>query len=182
MRYVVLRPLNFLNRINRQACLALATSVVFTVLSGCVASDENENDVVSDGSPLVSASTKLSPLDEGDIRGNPVKGELICTFSAGRKTYLYAAGDVATQGNSHGIVKFGDQVMEVSSPGGFDSMQHGTLFKGERLAVEVKLKDKDAPSKKAGSNGASSFPAAALTYIRNDSSMRSIDGHWECGP
>lgn len=182
MRYAVLRQLNFLNRFNRQARLALAVAAGVIILSGCVASDETEKDVVSDGSTIVSASTKLSPLDEADIRDNPVKGELICTFSAGRKIYLYAAGDVATLGDSHAILKFGDQVMQVSAPGGFDSMQHGTLFKGERLAVEVKLKDNAVQPEKAGSNGASSFPAAALTYVRNDSSMRSIDGHWECGP
>nr|WP_288498302.1 hypothetical protein [uncultured Pseudomonas sp.] len=182
MRYAVFRPLSLLNRINRKACIALTAIAGFTILSGCVANDESGSDAVSNGSQMVSTSTKLSPLNESDITGNPVKGELVCTFSAGRSTFLYGAGNVATKGDSEGILKFGDQVIKVHAPGGFDSMQHGTLFKGERMVAEVKLKEKADQPEKAGTDGAASFPAATLTYIRNDSSMRAIEGNWECGP
>ena len=89
---------------------------------------------------------------------------------------------MATKGDSEGILKFGDQVMKAHAPGGFDSMQHGTLFKGERVVAEVKLNEKADKPEKAGTDGAASFPAASLTYIRNDSSMRAIEGNWECGP
>ncbi|TWE05844.1 hypothetical protein FB481_106221 [Pseudomonas sp. AG1028] len=184
MRYAVLRPLSLLNRINRKACITLTAIAGFTILSGCVANDESGSDALSNGSQMVSTSTKLSPLNESDITGNPVKGELVCTFSAGRSTFLYGAGNVATKGDSEGILKFGDQVIKVHAPGGFDSMQHGTLFKGERVVAEVKLKEKEKADQpeKAGTDGAASFPAATLTYIRNDSSMRAIEGNWECGP
>ncbi|OLU35447.1 hypothetical protein [Pseudomonas sp. PA27(2017)] len=182
MRYAALHPLNLLNRINRNACIALTAVASFTILAGCVANDESESGAISTSSPMVSTSTKLSPLNESDITGNPVKGELVCTFSAGRSTFFYVAGNVATKGASEGILKFGDQVMKVHAPGGFDSMQHGNLFKGERVVAEVKLKEKADQPEKAGTDGAASFPAATLTYIRNDSSMRAIEGDWVCGP
>lgn len=172
-------PLATVSRFCRGAASVLAVAASLVLLAGCAANDESGDEAVSQDSPPASTSTKLSPLDEQDIAANPLKGELICAFSVGRSTLLYAAGNVASQADADAIVKFADQVMPVRAPGGFDQMLHGTTFKGERLVVEVKLAEQP---RKADGDGASAYPPATLTYIRNDSAMRSVQGKWECGP
>ncbi|WP_070888110.1 hypothetical protein M1D96_12165 [Pseudomonas sp. D1-3] len=178
MKYATFCPLATIERLCRGTTTVLAVAASLGLLAGCTASEDSQNEVSND-SPLASTSTKLSPLDERDIAANPLKGELICAFSVGRNTLLYAAGNVATQADAEAIVKFADQVMTVRAPGGFDQMLQGTTFKGERLVIEVKLTEQPH---KADGNGASVYPSATLTYIRNDSAMRSEQGQWECGP
>ncbi|WP_167364704.1 hypothetical protein [Phytopseudomonas argentinensis] len=179
MKYATFYPLATVSRFCRGPATVLAVAASLVLLAGCAANDDSQDDAVSQESALSSASTKLAPLDEQDIALHPLKGELICAFSVGRSTLLYAAGNVGTQADAHGILKFADQVLRVQAPGGFDQMLHGTTFKGERLVAEVKLTEQ---AHKAGSDGASSYPSATLTYIRSDGAMRSVQGKWECGP
>lgn len=179
MKYATFYPLATVSRFCRGPATVLAVAASLVLLAGCAANDDSQDDAVSQESALASASTKLAPLDEQDIALHPPKGELICAFSVGRSTLLYAAGNVSTEADAHGILKFADQVLRVQAPGGFDQMLHGTTFKGERLVAEVKLTEQ---AQKAGNDGASSYPSATLTYIRSDGAMRSVQGKWECGP
>ncbi len=182
MKYATFCPLATVGRFCRGPATALAVAVSLVLLAGCAANEDSQDEAVSNDSPLVSTSTKLAPLDERDIAAHPLKGELICAFSVGRNTLLYAAGNVASQADAEAIVKFADQVLRVQAPGGFDQMLRGTSFKGERLVAEVKLAEHAEQPQLAGSDGASSYPTATLTYIRNNSAMRSVQGKWECGP
>lgn len=179
MKYATLCPPATASHFRRGSATVLVLAASFMFLAGCAANEDSQDEAVSNPSPLASTSTKLSPLDEQDIAANPLNGELVCTFSAGRSTLLYAAGKVATQADADAIVKFADQVLRAHTPGGFDQMLHGASFKGERLVAEVKLAEQPQQS---GSDGASPYPTATLTYIRNDSAMRTVQGNWECGP
>jgi len=183
MKFATFCPSATVSKFCRGSVTVLAVAASLVLLAGCAANnEESQDEAVSNDSPLASTSTKLSPLDEQDIAANPLRGELICAFSKGRSTLLYAAGNVATQADADAIVKFADQVLRVHAPGGFDQMQRGASFKGERLVAEVKLAERAKQPQQAGSDGASSYPSATLTYIRNDSAMRSVQGKWECGP
>lgn len=166
-------------RLYRSMKITLSAGLVMAALAGCTANDESA--LTSAGVPA-STSTKLSPLSEQDISAHPLKGELICAFAVGRKTLLYAAGNVATLDDSDGIVKFGEEVMRIRSPGGFDTMLRGTSFKGDKLVLQVKLAEHVDQPEKAGSNGATSYPPSNLTYIRGSGPSRSLEGRWECGP
>ena len=166
-------------RLYRSTKITLAAGLVLAALVGCTANDDS---APTSTEVAASTSSKLSPLSEQDISAHPLKGELICAFAVGRKTLLYAAGNVATLDDSDGIVKFGDEVMRIRSPGGFDTMLRGTSFKGEKLVLEVKLAEHVDQPEKAGSDGATSYPPSTLTYIRGSGPSRSVEGRWECGP
>ena len=166
---------------NRHAGLPMAVMASMLILAGCSSNEDGPSSSAVAASAS-GASATLSPLTEQDITGNPLKGELVCAFSVGRSTLLYAAGNVATLDDAQGIVKFGDEVVTVRAPGGFDAMLRGNTFKGERVVAEVKLAEGVTQPEKAGSDGAGSYPPSTLTYLRNESAMRSVEGRWECGP
>lgn len=183
MKFATFCPLATVSKFCRGTVTVFAVAASLVLLAGCAANnEESQDEAVSNDSPAASTSTKLSALDEQDIAAHPLKGELICAFSVGRSTLLYAAGNVATQADADAILKFADQVLRVQAPGGFDQMLHGTTFKGERVVAEVKLAEHAEQPHLAGSDGPSSYPSATLTYIRNNSAMRSVQGKWECGP
>ena len=126
-----------------------------------------------DGSPI-----RLSPLGSGEVEAADLGGELGCSFAnAERETLLLAMGNVASQEPAFGIVKVGDYVESVSTPGGFDAMIRGATFVGKGKTLVV-----DRTSSQPVGGGESPPYPATLTYQRADGASRTFEGLWTCGP
>lgn len=154
---------------NIMVCMALLSA-----LAGCSAEDETPQaqDAPSAASTERAASARLAPLTETDITEAKLPGELVCTFSAKGHAYLYVAGDVASRGDAQGVVKLADSVVAVQTPGGFDGMLQGATFKGDQLAIEIKL------TGAALGGGESPHHAATATYLLKDNPSRPLEGRW----
>ncbi len=165
---------------NAMVCMALFSALALQV--GCSAEEETAQakaKAVTPGASVESgASTKLAPLSEQDITGAKLPGELVCSFSVAGNAYLHVAGNVASTADAQGVAKLGDRVEAIQAPDGFDGMLHGTTFKGDRLAIEVKLNG-DA---EGGGGGESPHHAATATYLLEDNPSRTLEGRWQCGP
>ena len=125
-----------------------------------------------DGSPI-----QLSPLTSEDIDAAKLTGELGCSFAAGDDALLVAMGVVASKEPAIGVLKVGDSVEAISSPGGFDGMLRGATFVGRGKAVIVER----TASQPLGGGESPPYPAR-LTYQRADGASRSFEGLWTCGP
>lgn len=124
-----------------------------------------------DGSQVV-----LAPLSADDIDGADLAGELGCSFSTDAGTLLLAKGNVASRDPARGVVKVGEYVEPVTTPGGFDAMVKGATFSGAGKTIRI------APTGPAAGGGESPPAPATLTYDRADGARRSFAGQWQCGP
>jgi hypothetical protein len=151
---------------------ARAPDPASTGAAGAAAGTTEGATVGGDGSEIA-----LAPLSTTDIDGAALTGELVCSFSIGDAApLLLAVGNVASEDPSHGVVKVGDYVEAVATPGGFDAMLQGAQFSGAGKTIRIVL---TGPATGAGE----SPPApATLTYDRADGARRSYVGQWQCGP
>lgn len=158
----------------------VACMLLVSALAGCSAEEEPpQSEAVLPTPPTDSAaSARLAPLTETDITEARLPGELVCTFSAKGDVYLYAAADVASKAGAQGVAKLGDSVVAIQAPGGFDGMLHGATFKGDQLAIEIKL----TGAALGGGGGESPHHAATATYLLKDNPSRTLEGRWQCGP
>jgi len=129
--------------------------------------------VGGDGSPIV-----LNALSAADLQAAPLKGELQCSFSTPTASpLLVAMGFVASKDAAQGVVKVGDYVEPVTTPGGFDAMTKGAAFAGQGKTVTIALTGA-AP---VGGGESPGYPAT-LTYDRADGARLVLTGLWTCGP
>lgn len=129
--------------------------------------------VGGDGSAI-----RLSPLTTADLQAAPLKGELQCSFATPAVSpLLVAAGFVASKEPAQGVVKVGDSVEPVTTPGGFDAMLKGAVFTGQGKTVTIALTGA-AP---VGGGESPGYPAT-LTYDRADGARLTLTGLWTCGP
>lgn len=127
--------------------------------------------VGGDGSPI-----RLSPLSEGDLKAQPLAGELACGFSAEQGSLLLAKGNVGSRDAAQGLVKVGDYVERIAAPGGFDGMTGGATFSGQGKTIRIVL------TGPAVGGGESPPRPATLTYLRADGASLTLPGRWTCGP
>lgn len=127
--------------------------------------------VGGDGSPI-----RLLPLTRPDLDANPLSGELACAFIDGGDTLLLAHGDVASDEPARGLVRVGDYVEPVATPGGFDAMLRGARFDGRGTVVVI------TPDGPAVGRGESPPVPATLTFHRADGARLEVSGQWQCGP
>ncbi|RVT89388.1 hypothetical protein [Sphingomonas crocodyli] len=140
--------------------------------SGNTALNEAEPTIGGDGSEIV-----LSSLSSADITKAKLRGELGCSFaSADGGTLLIAKGHVGSDDPAFGIVKVGDYVEQVATPGGYDHMIDGATFGGKGKTIRIAL------TGPAIGSGESPPRPATLTYDRADGAQRGIAGQWTCGP
>lgn len=128
--------------------------------------------VGGDGSQI-----QLDALDENDLSGAQLAGELACSFSvAGQAPLLFARGDVASSEAAQGIVKVAGHVEQIRSPGGFDGLTKNPTFTGQGKTILIEATG-------ASIGGGESPPRpATLTYARADGASRVFEGQWQCGP
>lgn len=125
-----------------------------------------------DGSAI--ALAKLTPTD---VQRANLSGELACSFGDGASgTLLLARGDVASKERAQGVVKIGDYVEPIGTPGGYDAMAKGTRFDGKGKTIRIAVTG--APR----GGGESPGRPATLTYQRADGAERTLQGDWTCGP
>ena len=128
--------------------------------------------VGGDGSAI-----ELAPLATDDIEAAALTGELACSFATGTAApLLLAAGNVASADPAFGIVKIGDVVERIASPGGFDAMIDGATFGGRGTTIRIAL------TGPATGGGESPPRPATLTFDRGDGAQRVFAGRWVCGP
>jgi hypothetical protein len=127
--------------------------------------------VGGDGSEI-----RLSPLSEGDLKAQPLAGELACGFSAEQGSLLLAKGNVGSREPAQGLVKVGDYVERIAAPGGFDGMTGGATFNGQGKTIRIAL------TGPAIGGGESPPRPATLTYMRADGASLTLPGRWTCGP
>lgn len=127
--------------------------------------------VGGDGSEI-----RLSPLSEGDLKSQPLAGELACGFSAEQGSLLQARGNVGSRDAAQGLVKVGDYVERIAAPGGFDGMTGGATFSGKGKTIRIAL------TGPAIGGGESPPRPATLTYMRADGASLTLPGRWTCGP
>lgn len=127
--------------------------------------------VGGDGSQI-----RLLPLASSDLDANPLPGELACAFIDGGQTLLLAHGDVASDEPARGLVRVGDYVETVATPGGFDAMLRGARFEGRGTVIVI------APTGPAVGRGESPPAPATLTFHRADGARLDVSGQWQCGP
>ncbi|WP_421934852.1 hypothetical protein [Phenylobacterium sp.] len=126
-----------------------------------------------DGSAIV-----LNALSTADLQAASLKGELQCSFSTPTASpLLVATGFVASKQAAQGVVKVGDYVEPVTTPGGFDAMTKGAAFAGQGKTVTIALTGA-AP---VGGGESPGYPAT-LTYDRADGARLVLTGLWTCGP
>lgn len=120
---------------------------------------------------------QLDALDDNDLTGAQLAGELACSFSvAGQAPLLFATGDVASSEAAQGIVKVASHVEPIRSPGGFDGLTKNPTFTGQGKTILVQATG-------ASTGGGESPPRpATLTYERADGASRVFEGQWQCGP
>jgi len=120
---------------------------------------------------------QLDALDENDLTGAQLAGELACSFSvSGQAPLLFARGDVASSEAAQGIVKVAGYVEQIRSPGGFDGLTRNPTFTGQGKTILIEATG-------AAIGGGESPPRpATLTYQRADGASRVFEGHWQCGP
>lgn len=129
--------------------------------------------VGGDGSAIT-----LNALSTADLQATPLQGELGCSFSTPTASpLLVAMGVVASKAAAQGVVKVGDYVERVATPGGFDAMSKGAVFTGQGKTVTIALTGA-AP---VGGGESPGYPAT-LTYDRADGARLVQTGLWTCGP
>ena len=134
--------------------------------------NETEPTIGGDGSQIV-----LSPLSPAEIDKAKLQGELACSFtSSSSEMLLIAKGNIGSNDPAFGVVKVGDYVEQVVSPGGYDGMIGGATFGGKGKTIRV------AMTGPAMGGGESPPRPATLTYDRADGAQRSFAGQWTCGP
>ncbi|TZG27727.1 hypothetical protein [Sphingomonas montanisoli] len=139
---------------------------------GNIAANEAEPTIGGDGSDIVLSS--LTPAEVGSAK---LQGELGCSFTAtGGDILLIAKGNVGSKDPAFGIVKVGDYVEQVATPGGYDAMINGATFGGKGKTIRIAL------TGPAIGSGESPPRPASLTYDRTDGAQRSFAGQWTCGP
>ncbi|MES2723692.1 MAG: hypothetical protein V4656_11125 [Pseudomonadota bacterium] len=129
--------------------------------------------VGGDGSAIT-----LNPLSSADLQSANLQGELGCSFSTpAASPLLVAMGVVASKEPAQGVVKVGDYVERVATPGGFDAMSKGAVFTGQGKSVTI-ARTGAAP---VGGGESPGYPAT-LTYDRADGAKLTLAGLWTCGP
>lgn len=137
------------------------------------ASPEPAATVGGDGSAIT-----LNPLSSADLQSAALQGELGCSFSTPTASpLLVAMGVVASKEPAQGVVKVGDYVERVATPGGFDAMSKGSVFTGQGKTVTI-ARTGAAP---VGGGESPGYPAT-LTYDRADGAKLVLTGLWTCGP
>lgn len=133
---------------------------------------DNSATVGGDGSPIA-----LAVLDEHDVAGAALGGELACAFvDGGGGPLLHATGVVASDDPALGVVKVGDTVEMVRAPGGFDGILVDPVFSARGMTLRIRI------TGEATGGGESPPRPATLTILRADGASRSIEGQWQCGP
>lgn len=129
--------------------------------------------VGGDGSPIV-----LNVLSTADLQAAPLKGELGCSLATPTASpLLVPVGVVASKEAAQRVVKVGDYVEPVATPGGFDAMSKGAAFVGQGKTVTIALTGA-AP---VGGGESPGYPAT-LTYDPADGARLTLTGLWTCGP
>ena len=135
-------------------------------------SNVTEPTIGGDGSQIV-----LSSLSPAEISAAKLQGELGCSFTgSGGDMLLIAKGNVGSNDPAFGVVKVGDYVEQVATPGGYDAMIDGATFGGKGKTIRIAL------TGPAIGSGESPPRPATLTYDRMDGAQRSFAGQWTCGP
>lgn len=150
-----------------------------TPVNEVVAVDADGSNVSAPGPTIGGDGSQiaLSGLTSADIDGAKLPGELACSFAdPSAAVLLLAKGDAASAEASHGVVKVGTYVEDVSASRGFDGMIKGAVFSGKGKDVRI------AVTGPAQGGGESPPHAATLTYDRADGGRRVFPGLWTCGP
>lgn len=123
------------------------------------------------------SAIRLSALSAAEIADADLQGELGCSFSTTEASpLLIAMGNVASDDPAFGLVRIGDTIERIATPGGFDAMLDGATFSGRGTTIRIAL------TGPATGGGESPARPATLTFDRADGAQRVFAGRWACGP
>ena len=169
--------------------LILSLACALTVLGGCSAANEPEEEPASGTARTTQAAPgapiMLDTLAPDAISAAGLAGELGCSFafSRGDEPLLMGWGFVDSPGAAEALMKVDGAVVKLAQVGGggFEAMASGSTFSAEELSASVEVTgDRPLPEEPQVAMESPIHPAR-LTIERSGRKLM-IDGFWECGP
>jgi len=159
---------------------------VALALTACGGMDEPARDPVAETSSVPATSAMLGELDETDLAGAGLEGELACAFrrNDGDAPIFLGRGDVLDEAGAQGAVKYGGAVhrLAMDGRGGYDAMADGAQFGGEGLILTIAPTGDEPLAEKPQVAMESPIHPATLTFTAPGEAKQTIEGLFECGP